>query len=71
MLKNKTNFAYKSFIKNIKLQSCQLLQHNFNLVSFEYKKVQICVLMAKWKHNVIEQNIVALKTMSLNSPVVS
>ena len=29
------------------------------------------VLMTKWKHNVTEQNIVALKTVSLNSPVVS
>ena len=26
--------------------------------------------MTRWKHNVTEQNIVALKTVSLNSPVV-
>ena len=30
-----------------------------------------CVLIAKKKHNTTEQNIVALKTVSLNSPVVS
>ena len=38
-------------ITNIKLQSCQYLQNIFNLVSFKCKKVQICVLMTKWKCN--------------------
>ena len=30
-----------------------------------------CVIKKKKKHNTTEQNIVALKTVSLNSPVVS
>ena len=59
-------------IANIKLQSSQYLQNIFNVVSFDYKKVQIVFL---WQNgniiNVTEQNIVALKTVPLNSPAVS
>ena len=39
------------------------------MFSSQYPLNTKSVLLAKWKHNITEQNIVALNTVSLNSPV--